>query len=455
MSERLLAGRGVILPAAVIAAPLALVAAFHPLLALLGLFAALLLLLVFLRAEAVLLVLVAALPWEDALAYPSKSVTLVKLLGLLLFAAWLLRALANRDPLRLPAVLLPTVLLGAVVALSLIVSPDPAAGMLDFLRYALFIVFFFLVVQLTETREQVERILRTFVLSAAAAALWALYQFFLLGESRAGGPISDPNDFAYVMACVLPFAAHLLATERSRRWLWAICFLALCAAVLATLSRGALVGLAALAVWGVVTRRIPLGGVLAGAAALIAVIAVAFAISAPQLNDRLAGKGRVADANVASRQALWEGALRMAGDRPLLGVGPGRFGAEAPVYVRNSPLDIKDPVVHNSYLHVLAETGVLGLAAFVAFLFSTWRLLVRARGRAIADEDAEGRRLITAMQAAMVVALVSAAFLSVQLTTPFWLFGALATVVSAGARAAEVPGGRRAGRARVRAAPAR
>ena len=441
MAERLLAGRGLVLPAAVIALPLAAIAALHPLLALLALVAGILTLLVVLRAEAVLLVLVAALPWEDALAYPSEKVTLVKLLGLLLFAAWLLRALARNEPLRLPGVLLPVGLLGAVVALSLIVSPDPGAGMLDFLRYALYIMFFFLVVQLTETRAQVELILRVFVLSAACASACALYQFIVLGQSRAGGPISDPNDFAYVMACVLPFAAHLLTTARSRRWLWAVCFVILCAAVLATLSRGALVGLAALAVWGTATRRIPIAGVLLGIVALMSVIAVAFALWAPQLHDRLAGKGKVADANVASRQALWSGALRMAGDRPLLGVGPGRFGAEAPMYVRNSPLDIKNPVVHNSYLHVLAELGVLGLAAFLAFLIGTWRLLARTRARALAEDDDEGRRLATAMQAAMVVALVSAAFLSVQLTTPFWLFGALAVVVSAAPRTASARDG--------------
>ena len=449
MAERLLAGRGLLVPAALIAAPLALLAALHPLLALLGVLAALLVLFVFLRAEAVLLVLVAALPWEDALAYPSEKVTLVKLLGLLLFAAWLLRSLARSEPLRLPGVLLPVALLGAIVALSLIVSPDPAAGMLDFLRFALYIVFFFLVVQLTTTREQVERILRTFVISAAAASLWALYQFVVLGESRAGGPIADPNDFAYVMACVLPFSAHLLVTERSRRWLWAMCFLILCAAVLATLSRGALVGLAALAVWATVTRRVALGGVLLGAAALLGVVAVAFAVWAPQLQDRLAGTGKVADANVASRQALWDGALRMTADRPLLGVGPGRFGVEAPAYVRNSPLDIENPVVHNSYLQMLAETGVLGLAAFLAFLASAWRLLAGARARAVSKDDADDRRLATAMQASMVVALASGFFLSAQLTTPFWLLGALATVIGA------QPAGARAGiAAQRRALPA-
>lgn len=451
MGKRLLDWPGLLLPAALLAAPLAWLASWQPLAALGVIGAVTILLLVLTHAFGVLLILVAALPWEDALAYPSESVTVVKLLGVLLFAAWLLRTLANRRPLMLPGVLLPTALLGAAVYLSLIASPDASAGLLDALRYALYIVFFFLVVQLTETRADVDRIIRVFVLSATLASVWALYQFIVLGQARAGGPIADPNDFAFVVACVLPLAAYLVTNERRRRVLWTACFVLLAAAVLGTLSRGALVGLTALAIWAIATRRVPIGGVLLGLTAILSFVALAFALWAPLLQDRLAGKGRVADANVASRQALWAGAIRMAADRPVLGVGPGRFGVESRRYVRNSPLDIDNPVVHNSYLHVLAETGLLGLVAFLAFIGSTWRLLVRGQKLAIATDDDDARRLTTAMQAAMVVAITSAFFLSVQLTTPFWLLGALATVVAGGAPARSMAE-RRAARVAVRSA---
>jgi putative inorganic carbon (HCO3(-)) transporter len=451
VTKRLLDWPGLLVPAAVVAVPLAFLASWQPLIALALIGAVTLTLLVLTHAFGVLLILVAALPWEDALAYPSESVTVVKLLGVLLFGAWLLRTLAARRPLLLPGVLLPTVVLGAAVYLSLIVSPDPSAGLLDALRYALYIVFFFLVVQLTETKEDVDRIIRVFVLSATLASIWALYEFIVLGQDRAGGPIADPNDFAFVVACVLPLAAYLISIEPHRRVLWTGCFVLLAAAVLGTLSRGALVGLTALAIWAVVTRRVPIGGLLLGLAAILSFVALAFALWAPLLQDRLAGKGRIADANVASRQALWAGAIRMAADRPVLGVGPGRFGVESRRYVRNSPLDIDNPVVHNSYLHVLAETGLIGLAAFLGFLGSTWRLLLRGQRIAERENDLDAKRLTTAMQSAMVVAVTSAIFLSAQLTTPFWLLGALATVVAGGAPARSMAE-RRAKRAALRSA---
>jgi O-antigen ligase len=190
------------------------------------------------------------------------------------------------------------------------------------------------------------------------------------------------------------------------------------------------VGLVALIAWGLVTRRVPLTAVVCGVVAVASVAAFAFAVWAPEIHDKLQSKEQIAASNVASRRALWSGAVSMWGDRPITGVGPGRFGDEATTYVRNEPLAIRDPVVHNSYLQALAETGALGLGAFLAFLATTWHLLTRARARALAEGDVEGGRLVTAMHGAMVIAVVSACFLSVELTTPFWLIGALAVVVA-------------------------
>lgn len=430
MPGRLLDSRAAFLAGAPVAAALGYAAAMEPILSLAGLGAAVLLLLVLLRAEALLLVLVAALPWEGALAYPTESITAVKILGLLLFVAWLLRALVRSEPLHRSPALGWAACLGLAVGISLLLSPDLAVSVFDALRYALFIVFFFLVLQFTHSDQDVRRIVRVVVLSTTLAAGWGLYAFIVLGRERAGGPISDPNDFAYLMACVLPLAGYLLAGERRRRLLWATCCLLLLGATLATLSRGALVGLAALPPWAIVTRRSPFSNVLLGVAAILSVAALAFTLWAPLLQDRLEQKGRIADRNVTTRQALWSAALRMAEDRPVTGVGPGRFGIEAPAYVRNIPLVIDKPFVHNSYLQVLAETGALGLFAFVAFLGSTWRLLGRARRNALAGDDADGRRLATAMQSSLIVAIVAGAFVSEQLTTPFWLIGALAAVVA-------------------------
>ena len=87
----------------------------------------------------------------------------------------------------------------------------------------------------------------------------------------------SPSDFAYLIVAVLPVSGYLFARESSRRFLWGACFLVILAAMLASLSRGAVVGLAALAVWAVAARRVPLGGIIAALLGVVAVIGVALA----------------------------------------------------------------------------------------------------------------------------------------------------------------------------------
>ena len=100
MAGRLLDSRLAFLAAAPIAIPLGYIAAMWPLYALAGVGVFILLLLAVTRVETLLLVLAAVLPWEGALEYPTESVSIVKILGVLLFMAWLLRALARSEPLR-------------------------------------------------------------------------------------------------------------------------------------------------------------------------------------------------------------------------------------------------------------------------------------------------------------------------------------------------------------------
>jgi putative inorganic carbon (HCO3(-)) transporter len=437
MTTRLLDGRGILLPAAAISLVLAFAAARAPFLALAGVAALVLLLLVFAWAEAVLLVLLAALPWESLLHYPTETVSAVKLLGLLLLAAWGFRVLQPGRPLRLPPTLIPVIGLGFMIGVSLVVSPDASIGIEKVLRYALFIFFFFLTVQLVTSRASIKRVLQVLALSTAAAALWALVAFLSGKLERAGGPISDPNDFAYLIATALPLTAYLWIEEPRRRLVWTSCFILQAAATLATLSRGALVGLAALAVWALATRRVPVVGVLAGLATVVGLVFVAFAFWSPVINERVHSKEKVQGQNATSRLAFWDAALHMSYDRPLAGVGPARFGEEAENYVRDSGSRLTHPVAHNSYLEILAESGVFAMAFFAAYVWGTWRLLRRSWKSSLADGDMEGVRLATALQAAFVVGAVGAFFLSQQLALPLWLIGALAASLALGAEGVE------------------
>jgi len=397
-----------------------------------------------------LLLLVATIPWEGFLHYPTQTITTVKVLGVVALASLLFRALAERRTLVFPPAVIAVLVFGLAVAASLMTSTDPRAGVAKAIRYELFVIFFFLVVQLTRGREDAVRLLKVFAGSATVSALVGLALLVAGVHDHARGPVSDPNDFAFVLATAVPVALFLARAGPRVSPMWALSAAILVTGVFGTLSRGGLVGLGALVLWGFTqggTRRV---AVLAWVAGTAVVLLVAIHFAAPALKTPLDHKSKVAHQNVVTRQALW----RAAGDEwvhhPLLGVGPSEFGPNSDRYVGNRPYSVTgSPVnisvahnitfhgtseiaVHNSYLELLAENGALGLLAFVGTLALAFHGLVRRQAEV--RPGSPDQRLLMALQGAFVVMAVTACFISAQVGFPFWFIGALATGVAYGDR---------------------
>jgi putative inorganic carbon (hco3(-)) transporter len=383
-----------------------------------------------LRAELTLLLMVVALPWENKLNFPTETLSAVKGIGGLVLLAYVLKLFSNRKTMvHLPPLLGIATAFTLWVGLSVMTSTEITESVAKLIRYLLFFVFFFLVVQLVDGRDQIQRAIRFFVGSVAFAALYGGW-LFVSGQStgRVAGPVEDPNDFAYLLACALPLCVYLMTIPGKRHWPWGFAFALIAGAMLATFSRGAIVGLTALLAWGIVTRRVPLKAMVGGAIAMGLVALLAMTIWKPLIDEALQQKTHIAGANQQSREAFWRGALKLTVHNPLTGVGPARFPAEVSPLLRDNPITLDLPVTHNSYLEILSEDGLPALLLFFAYLGGTWMALRGVQRRAREREDRDEQRLATALQASVIVAIVSATFLSEQLTTPFWLLGALAVV---------------------------
>ncbi len=82
--------------------------------------------------------------------------------------------------------------------------------------------------------------------------------------------------------------------------------------------------------------------------------------------------------SVHSRIMIWEAALQIVADHPLLGIGVGRFQEEYLSYQKYFPpyLEWAVPEPHNIFLAVFLSTGMLGLAGFLLMLFRFFFLLL-------------------------------------------------------------------------------
>lgn len=391
--------------------------------------------LVYVGPELMLLGVVANEPWSGLLAFPTATFTITKIVGFLAVGSFVLAAATGRVTFRYAAPIGWALGFLLVVVISLMLSADPSTGLTKTISYALYVTAFALFVQLMHGRKKVERCLAVYTASAALAAVYGLVAFLSGATARAGGPIADPNDFAFVLSGAIPLAIFFAARSSRHLVIWGLAAAALACATLATFSRGALVGLAVVFLWAVISGRISLPSVFAVVMAVGAVVAVLYVSYAPLIHERLVEKQFVANTNVASREVFWSAAFRMSLDHPIVGVGPAIFGPVSPQYLLNDPIVLLTPVVHNSYLEILAEDGPFALGLFVCLLGSVWRILRGLRRAAVTQGDLGSRRLIDALQAAFIWTLVDAVFVSRQLSISIWLFAGMATCLALAPRA--------------------
>jgi putative inorganic carbon (HCO3(-)) transporter len=240
---------------------------------------------------------------------------------------------------------------------------------------------------------------------SGAAHLWILdYRYF-----RAFGTFGQPNPFGAFMGLTLPLALGATLGAAAEAWsafrqrkpirgaligaaLYAGGAAIIGIGLLISWSRGAWIGFGAAVIvlvlfgprrrWiGVTLVAIGLFGGVAGAAAgvLPASLAARFSDFTQDLSGFADVRGQViSDTNYAvlERFAHWQAALSMANDSPWLGVGFGNYEVAYPRYaLMNWPMALGH--AHNYYLNLLAETGIIGLSAYVAAWIAIFWLTVR------------------------------------------------------------------------------
>ncbi len=322
-----------------------------------------------------------------------------------------------------------------VVLLALnVVSMAAAAELGEALRFfAITLYLVVLAIWLTSylrTRARMRLVIGAYVAGAVASAALAVGALFvaypghelLIGEggTRARGLFKDPNVFGpfLIPAALILFEESL----RPRRLLGlrrpasvALLGMLMLGVVFAYSRAGWLnFAVAVGTMLLVMSLRPDAARAAAAAVALVAVVA-AFGVAAVVLTGStgfLQERAQVQAYDTARFSAQRTG-VRLASEH-VLGVGPGQFEQDQPVSA------------HSIYVRVLAEQGVLGLAALVALLAGT---LVLAARNALAGRDAYGVGS-AALLGAWCGLLANSAFVDTLHWRHLWLVAALIWVAA-------------------------
>ncbi len=242
------------------------------------------------------------------------------------------------------------------------------------------VLIYILIENTVTTPDRLRKVLLTMVIGGIFPAVGTIqhYMNHIVRDGRAAwiGVWANPNEDAYGLVILIPIAATLAVRSR---WFGRIALAGVIAtyllAIFFTYSRGSMMGLVAvvgLAGW---KQKSPLLRIMMilGLAGLL-ILAGAYWQRSQSFNDISH------DSTVKERIGTFIAGLRMFQDNPLTGIGPGCSMFAYPLYV---PPELNcgcqaQLVVHNTYIQVLSETGILG---FVPFMFlmgvsvvQAWRL---------------------------------------------------------------------------------
>ncbi len=259
---------------------------------------------------------------------------------------------------------------------------------------ALMMVFYLVIYYSAMKPGNLEKVLVFIIMPASIMAFYGLVQALGMDflpwktnfNGRAASTLGNPNFLAGHMVAVIPaaLAAFLNSKNRLNKFILFIQVFVMCAALLASQTRGAYIGFLISALFFVymIMRRLPAEWKKIKVPAIMAAVIFMAAAGGYFLSNKEALK-RVADIislkddSAGIRVSLWKNSLYLAGDNILLGSGAGNFPSKYSYYQSKSLTPdffiqsdyFKSGHAHNDFIQFFAEYGIFGGGAMLYFFW--------------------------------------------------------------------------------------
>jgi O-antigen ligase len=309
----------------------------------------------------------------------------------------------------------------AITALSAFAAQSITSWLSEWLKWIQIAILVALCLDIASGRAW-ERLVFILTIAAVGNAIIGIYQYFggsgalhlLINEVhfRAFGTFGQPNPFGAFMGLIAPLSLAAAIGYLLRVWskfratgqfdtdrlllalFYGLCTAVISAALIFSYSRGAWLGfgLAVSALIALAPHRLSAGLLIMAVIGLVGATLWVSGRLPASIVDRIrsATEETLAISDVRGvnitpdnyalieRLAHWQAAVAMANAHPWFGVG---FGNYENVYPSFRLLNWEFPLghAHNYYLNVLAETGMIGLAAYVVLWISYFGIALRLR----------------------------------------------------------------------------
>ena len=234
--------------------------------------------------------------------------------------------------------------------------------------YVRMLLMVWLIWQLSSEAGQPLRLLQAYVLGTFAAGVDTIYQFVRQNEAayqRYAGAGANPDDLGLMMALSVPIAYCFFIQLRGRvRWLYGAHMALAATTILLSATRGAALAVAvALVIVPATAARLKWRQMAAILLTAAVIVGAGLFVAPESSRERLATiPQEFAGGSLSGRTPIWAAGVELFRQHPFMGVGAGAYRES----VRQ--ILIVGEVAHNTFLSIVVELGVVGLAIFCALL---------------------------------------------------------------------------------------
>ncbi|MGB9591499.1 MAG: O-antigen ligase family protein, partial [Candidatus Kryptoniota bacterium] len=250
----------------------------------------------------------------------------------------------------------------------------------DFCKWV--IIYFILTNSLTERRHLyifvIVLVMLNFKLAQFVVRVWVENGFYsdprgiYEGYGVGSGFFRNPNDMGAAFNSILGISLALIHYDSTKilsrfkiKWFHLICTALFAVAILATSSRGAIIGVLAVLLFSLlkVKRKVLFLPIL------IFLVSVYVSLIPSDNWKRFTEMGSDEDASGKERLNLWGAGIRMANEHPMTGVGPINFG----IYNHKVYGAPSMTVQHNIFIQAVSELGYPGLLLLILMFLAIFK----------------------------------------------------------------------------------
>lgn len=300
----------------------------------------------------------------------------------------------------------------------------PQTGFFFNLKYFEYFFVYFMVVNAVDTENDVRGLVKASLMTCFLVSLFGIAQ--IPSGERASAPFEgeqgEPNTLGGYLVFMMAVVIGLLMTRgavRQKRWQFILLLGVGVLGIFATLSRSSMLALAVIVLVVILFASYKKPLLFAMVLALLATSPlwapksvkerVTFTFAQEAQVGQLHIGGVKVDTSTSERLHSWENSFKYFQKSPLWGAG-----------ITGAPY-----FMDAMYPRLITETGLLGIAAFLAIVYSLFRMAFRCYNRS-PDPAVQGLAMgfMLGLVGLLIHALGSNTFIIVRIMEPFWLYAA-------------------------------